>query len=227
MLARIGNVLDTGQAALIYVAARFGPLATGVGPAFFVYRALSKLDGVPPWVAILLGISMEFVALAASTLVLRMMKWQRIRAQKDDAAPIILAWAAVALYGAAGVFITVALEFFTFYGPKFVGGLFVFLNLASFGVLALNIDQARREQEREQRLAEAAKARKEKKSTPKVKAPEPAPVLVGTPKERTLAVLETEGDMTVRQLAKRANVSVGTAANWLREWRKTESYLKS
>ncbi len=224
MLAKISGVLDTGQAALIYVAARFGPLATGVGPAFFVFRALSKLDGVPSWVAILLGISMEFVALAGSTLVLRMMKWERIRAQKDDAAPIILAWAAVALYGAAGIFITVALEFFTFYGPKFVGGLFVFLNLASFGVLALNIDQARREQEREQRLAEAAKARKEKKTTPKARAPEPvpAPVLVGTPKERTLAVLEAEGDMTVRALAKRASVSVGTASNWLREWRKTK-----
>lgn len=221
MLKRITEVLDAGQTALVYLAARFGPITTGLGPTYFVYRALSR-SGVHEWVAILLGLSMEFVGLAGTALVLRMMKWERVRAKtKDDAAPLWMAWAAVIMYGIAGLTITVALEFFPIEGPKLVGGLFVILNLASFGVLALNSDQARREQDREDRLASA------KKRSPKPKAVEPAKM--GTPKELTWAALE-EADkngelpgLTVRELASRAGVAVGTASNWKRAYEEQRS----
>lgn len=142
---------------IIEAVALLAPWLATAPTAYAIGAAVHHQLGWPVVMAVVTGIGVETVGIAAAETTLSLWSWNRTKRKADPRAPLELGGFGFALYLVAVVVLTVVLE------NDWRLAVFPALSLVGVLTLALRIDQTRRRQEVEQEKNERKQTRAEHK----------------------------------------------------------------
>ena len=113
---------------------RLGPIVAPIITAYVIARSSMTNLSLPLWVAVMVGIAVESLGIAATSTVLMLRRYNATKRQTDPTAPVLLSYIALVVYLLATMVIGVVLD------GNYVVALFPTLTLAGVLIIAVRHD---------------------------------------------------------------------------------------